>query len=450
MYERGDILFEVYREHLKTLNKKLIREGILLPIDLDVDRDHIVEQVVIMDQFLFFNDVMKVCGSSYRVDKLLGFEETSVDAWMREKLFKEYEKEWKERLDSLTKQPENAGNPDLDVILLSRGNIKSFNDSLNLKKIEPEDKQEPVSDYLKQFNIGSSLYPGVTFEDDDDEEDSDDEVYDDYDSDDEDSEDESVDESNEEFEDESDDYDSEDEDSEDESDEWDEDFEDFDEDNSDEDESDESDSEDESDEDYEEEDLDDEEYEDLDEDYETLDESNSDDEDSDDDWDEDFEDLDSDEDEDEEEYETVGDDSDEDESEDSYDDIDSDFTDDSEEDEYEDLEDETGEYEDLEDEESEDDSVYEDFDSDDEYKDEYASFDDEDFDDFEDFDTSEPINSDEKRKTAPDISKRSSTDRPVVNSNVNPTKRHEDEVADKLVEGVNKGLNALFNKFNNR
>ena len=375
-------MLENYLQHLENLNNKLKREGIDLNLDFSDDCTHLYEKVTILEQYLYFNDILKSINSRNRISSLLSFDEVALDDFLRDKIFEEYNEEWNKRLLDLTEQPADAGKMDnLQVKVLDRGKIKAFHEFLNLKDSETisgtefdESELSGVfengqvdSIYSDGKNIASLLRANLEtedeFDDDDDEED-----YPDFDSDEDDLEDSDEDE----FEDDSEDND---------------DYPDFDSDEEDEFEDDEED-----------------EFEDDEEDYPDFDDEDEFEEDSEE--DDDYPDFDSDEEdefeddsEDEDDYPDFEDDS---EDEDDYPDFDDDEEEYSEDDDddYPDFDDEE---EDSEEEDSDDD--YPDFDDEEdeeeslEEEDDYPDFDDEEEedsdDDYPDFDDAEEEDSDE-------------------------------------------------------
>ena len=135
-----------YVSYLRQLNSKLKREGIVLPITITDDLTKISDRVVVMEQFLYFNDVLTTVDSNYKLEDILGFRNISFTEYLTNKITEEKEAEWSLKLAELTKQPSNAGVVDKPVeILQSRHGLKLFTEALNLHDEPVEDSQEVES-----------------------------------------------------------------------------------------------------------------------------------------------------------------------------------------------------------------------------------------------------------------------------------------------------------------
>lgn len=165
-------MLDAYREHLKQLNKRLIREGIILPIDLDVDTTNLEDQVTIMESFLQFNEILKASDSRYKLQNLLNFTEQSVNDWLRDKAFEEYSVIWTKQLSALKQTPENAGIIEKPVNFLSMNEITNFTESLDLlgesegyvPSLLEEEESSSGNGFL-QFS-SASAYASLEFDDD--------------------------------------------------------------------------------------------------------------------------------------------------------------------------------------------------------------------------------------------------------------------------------------------
>ena len=83
-----------YLEHLKNLCGHLRREGVVIPVDLDCDAMHVYDQVNVIEQFLYFNRVLQISGSAYQLEDLLGFKDITVDEYLRNLIYEQYQAEW--------------------------------------------------------------------------------------------------------------------------------------------------------------------------------------------------------------------------------------------------------------------------------------------------------------------------------------------------------------------
>ena len=141
-------MFKDYVSYLESLNNHLKREGITLPVDLSCDSFHILAQAVVLEQFLYFNDILKIVDSQHKIKSLLDINELDLDSFIRKMVFQKYMVVWNQRLEDLVKQPEDAGVISAPITRLSKKEVRLFHESLNLitqtEKLEEE--TEGVSD----------------------------------------------------------------------------------------------------------------------------------------------------------------------------------------------------------------------------------------------------------------------------------------------------------------
>ena len=157
-----------YIEHLRQVNKKLQREGIVLPIDLDVDNQHIYSQVTILEHFLYFNSVLKKSDSLHNILDILNFKESTLTDFLRSKIYEDYEEEWNRKLAELTEQPKDAGNYGKPIEVISNMEIKLFTEALGLdNNVDTSEIKSPES-LSFPWGTGSTSF---AFEDEDEEDD---------------------------------------------------------------------------------------------------------------------------------------------------------------------------------------------------------------------------------------------------------------------------------------
>ena len=99
----------LYLEYLNDINKKLIRNGIRLPLDLSVDNTHIFSQMRILEDYVYFNHILEICDSGHKIESLVCDSEVSYFEWLKRKIKAEYEEIWENELAQLALQPSNAG-----------------------------------------------------------------------------------------------------------------------------------------------------------------------------------------------------------------------------------------------------------------------------------------------------------------------------------------------------
>ena len=125
-------MFKDYVSYLESLNNHLKREGITLPVDLSCDSFHILAQAVVLEQFLYFNDILKIVDSQHKIKSLLDINELDLDSFIRKMVFQKYMVVWNQRLEDLVKQPEDAGVISAPSTRLSKKEVRLFHESLNL------------------------------------------------------------------------------------------------------------------------------------------------------------------------------------------------------------------------------------------------------------------------------------------------------------------------------
>lgn len=130
-----------YIEYLQQINNNLMRNGI--DTNVKLTEATLEDDVNVIDQYLYFNEVLKRCDSSYKILDILGYKDSNLYDFLREEFYSKYNEEWLERSKNVTVQPENAGRYLSKVDIVSPLEIKVFTESLNL--------EQPL--VLKQENI---------------------------------------------------------------------------------------------------------------------------------------------------------------------------------------------------------------------------------------------------------------------------------------------------------
>ena len=158
----------LYLEYLSDINKKLIRNGIRLPIDLSVDNTHIFSQIRVLEDYAYFNNLLGVCDSGHKIESLVCDSEVSYVEWLKGQIRAEYEEIWKNELYELVKQPEDAGVLEADVKVLDSG----LSLTVKSEEIEVEDKMSAISSFQDILNLSNNT---TSFEEDEEDEDEEDE-----------------------------------------------------------------------------------------------------------------------------------------------------------------------------------------------------------------------------------------------------------------------------------
>lgn len=163
-------MVDEYIEYLKQLNNRLRRNNIVLPIDLSCDNTHLADQVTVLEQFLYFNQVLKISDSTHKIDSLLEFDDISLNDFLKNQIYEKYESEWNKKLLELTKQPIDAGIVNKPLKIISRREADLMTESLGLKQ------EKIYTSFVSSWGNRESL----EFDDDDEGEEDDDDDEDDY------------------------------------------------------------------------------------------------------------------------------------------------------------------------------------------------------------------------------------------------------------------------------
>lgn len=86
-------MLKSYIDYLSNLNNRLTEKGILLPLDLTIDSSKLYEQVVMLEQYFYFNHVLSVLDSGFAVRDLLGYEANSLYDLARDEALGRYRDE---------------------------------------------------------------------------------------------------------------------------------------------------------------------------------------------------------------------------------------------------------------------------------------------------------------------------------------------------------------------
>lgn len=181
----------LYLEYLNDINRKLIRNGIRLPLDLSVDNTHIFSQFRVLEDYVYFNHILEMCDSGHKIPSLVCNSEVSYVEWMKSQIKAEYEEVWKSELLRLVEQPSNAGVLEADIRVLGSGvslvvkneeviiddemsAINSFQDIINLSQKDVGFDDDEEEDEEDEYEVDGYFdgYPkskyksGYEFEDD--------------------------------------------------------------------------------------------------------------------------------------------------------------------------------------------------------------------------------------------------------------------------------------------
>ena len=166
-------MINLYLQYLNDINNELIRNGIRLPINLRCDKERIVSQIDILEKYLYFNKVLGVCDSRYKIPSLICESEVSYLDWLKSKIKSEYEEVWKTEIARLTSQPEDAGKitgrvRPLDLESLSSSAYSYNSDSTASESVEDSntetfddsssyEEEDMDNDYTDEFEESSGI-----------------------------------------------------------------------------------------------------------------------------------------------------------------------------------------------------------------------------------------------------------------------------------------------------
>ena len=153
-----------YVDYLKGILNSLKSKGIELDVDLDCEKSRLPEQVMIIEEFLYFNNILKRADSIYKLEDIYDLPDTSSQDVLRKQIYEQYEEEWRYKLEHLTEQPEDAGQLNLPICTINNGKIEEFTESLGLITSESSIDEEQFSTPY-QFKPSS----GSVFDNDEDE-----------------------------------------------------------------------------------------------------------------------------------------------------------------------------------------------------------------------------------------------------------------------------------------
>lgn len=120
-----------YIEYLEQLNENLNRKGIETNVKLS--EMSLEEDVNQLEQYMYFNEVLIKCDSSYKITDVLGYRQKELNDFLREKFYEDYNEEWLKRSENIIVQPKDAGDySKTQVRVVSPLEVKVFTESLNL------------------------------------------------------------------------------------------------------------------------------------------------------------------------------------------------------------------------------------------------------------------------------------------------------------------------------
>lgn len=148
-----------YIEYLEQLNENLNRKGI--EINVKLSEMSLEEDVNKLEQYMYFNEVLIKCDSSYKITDVLGYRQKELNDFLREKFYEDYNEEWLKRSENIIVQPKDAGDySKTQIRVVSPLEVKVFTESLNLdsapvitkvektvqepEHIEPIESEEPT------------------------------------------------------------------------------------------------------------------------------------------------------------------------------------------------------------------------------------------------------------------------------------------------------------------
>lgn len=125
-------MIDEYIEYLQQLNNNLDRKGVKTNVVLK--EETLSDDVNTLEQYFYYNHVLNVCDSNYKIVDALGYKEKNLYDFLREYFYSRYKDEWSKRSKNITIQPKEAGKYVGNVQVVSPLEIKVFTESLNLEE----------------------------------------------------------------------------------------------------------------------------------------------------------------------------------------------------------------------------------------------------------------------------------------------------------------------------
>ena len=139
-----------YINYLRLINNKLIREGILLPVQIkdDMSFSEIEETKTILEGYCYFNDVLSKCDSAYSLQLVSGCKSRLYTDIIKDDVFNEYKEQFDNALSLLCQDTPNpldakASLKSLSTYLNKNGRAMSVEDlAVNVEGIAPKTEMQ--------------------------------------------------------------------------------------------------------------------------------------------------------------------------------------------------------------------------------------------------------------------------------------------------------------------
>ena len=157
----GVLLLDDYIEYLRSINSEIYRNGVRLPLNLDSDYLQVSRSVNILDDFLYYNRILSLCGSTYKIKSLSSGNEVLYSEVMKSEFFAEF---MERRQNSGTSAQSNPADP-----MARHEEVQTLSSTVrNFENSEYSNPNESfsslgVDDFMSKFTITP-----VEFEGDDD------------------------------------------------------------------------------------------------------------------------------------------------------------------------------------------------------------------------------------------------------------------------------------------
>ena len=150
-----------YTRYLKQINARLEYRTINLGIDLSVDYMHLIDQLNVLDQYLYYNNSL-LTNKQGGFNDLCGFESLTVCDWNRNNNEKEHKKLLERHIRNIlyTRTPEL--NNDCFIKLFDTENINYIIDEDDLDLFDDVSTENIIEENINNLSSSSSSSPSIT------------------------------------------------------------------------------------------------------------------------------------------------------------------------------------------------------------------------------------------------------------------------------------------------
>ena len=151
-------MLDDYIEYIRSINSEIYRNGVRLPINLDSDYAQVSRSVGILDDFLYFNRILSLCGSAYKIKSLPSGSEVLYSDVMKSEFFAEFMERRQNSRDSEQTIPIDPMAQHTEVQMLSSV-LRNFENS-EYSNSEEIPSSSSADDFMSRFVIAPVEFEG--------------------------------------------------------------------------------------------------------------------------------------------------------------------------------------------------------------------------------------------------------------------------------------------------